>query len=264
MIRPRMLWLAFIRISIGTLLILLVASAYLLLNPDALYCLILTLPGVGQAPRPGVIAPPPVILVSPGPLPGGYRAFRGVYNGGTFSCGFLLDLEDGRWVAVNAAHSIPHLSPQTPAELWTPDGKRAALLKGQIAYGQIFSQNRFSMDYVLWTVAEDTPLDYFLKPDSRQQVEPGERVWVYSLRDNGAGGAKLWPGAVMSAAPDAIWIQLEDSFNPAGLSGCPVISQYTGRVLGMAVSGANQLPVVLGLHPMASLLEKAQAALPKP
>jgi hypothetical protein len=259
-----MLWPAFIRVLIGTLLIVLVAGVYLLLNPAALRSLILTLPGLGEAPLAGEVAPPPVILVPPGPLPGGYRAFGGIYNGGTFSCGFLLDLEDGRRVAVNAAHSIPRLSPQTPAELWTPDGKRAALLKGQIAYGQIFSQNRFSMDYVLWTVAADTASDYFLKPDPRQQVEPGERVWVYSLSDNGASGSKLWPGAVMSAAPDAIWIQLEDSFNPAGLSGCPVISQHTGRVLGMAVSGANQPPVVMGLHPIASLLEKAHAALPKP
>jgi hypothetical protein len=259
-----MLWPAFIRILIGILLVVLVVGTYLVLNPDALRGLILMMPGVGEAPLAGEIAPPPVILVPSGPLPGGYRAFGGTYNGNTFSCGFLLDLEDGRRVAVNAAHSIPHLPPQTPGELWAPDGKRAALLKGQIAYGQIFSQNRFSMDYVLWTVADDTAPEYFLKPDPRQQVEPGERVWVYSLSENGAGGSKLWPGAVMSAAPDAIWIQLEDSFNPAGFSGCPVISQHTGRVLGMAVSGANQPPVVMGLHPVASLVEKARKAFPGP
>jgi hypothetical protein len=40
-----------------------------------------------------------------------------------------------------------------------------------------------------------------------------------------------------------------------------VVSQFTGRVIGMAVSGANQPPVIMGLHPVASLVEKAQAAL---
>lgn len=53
---------------------------------------------------------------------------------------------------------------------------------------------------------------------------------------------------------------LEDSFNPAGYSGCPVVSQHTGRLVGMAVAGEDQHPVVMGLHPVGSLVEKALAA----
>jgi hypothetical protein len=35
----------------------------------------------------------------------------------------------------------------------------------------------------------------------------------------------------------------------------------TGRLIGMAVAGANQHPVVMGLHPAGSLVEKARMAL---
>jgi hypothetical protein len=70
-------------------------------------------------------------------------------------------------------------------------------------------------------------------------------------------------GVVVSASAEATWIQLEDSFDPAGYSGCPVISRHTGRLVGMAVAGADQHPVMMGLHPAGSLVEKATAALRK-
>jgi hypothetical protein len=110
-------------------------------------------------------------------------------------------------------------------------------------------------------VAENVDPGRFLKPD---QGESGERVLVFGQSDNGAGGSKSYPGVVISVTPEAIWIQLDDSFESYGFSGCPVISQYTGRVIGMAVAGVNKPPVVMGLHPVSSLVEKAKAALPAP
>jgi len=68
----------------------------------------------------------------------------------------------------------------------------------------------------------------------------------------------------MSASPEAIWIQMDESFDSRGLSDCPVISQYTGRLIGMVVAGVNKSPTALGLHPVSSLVEKARAAFIKP
>ena len=68
----------------------------------------------------------------------------------------------------------------------------------------------------------------------------------------------------MKVTPEATWVQLEGSFEPAGYSGCPVVSQYTGRLIGMSVAGANRHPVLIGLHPVGSLVEKARAALAAP
>jgi hypothetical protein len=99
-----------------------------------------------------------------------------------------------------------------------------------------------------------------LRPDERGQAQPGERVLVLSQ----APGAPRWPGVVIRSDAGAAWIQLDDAFDPRGLSGCPVVSQYTGRFIGMAVAGANRPPVVMGLHPAGSLVEKARAALAVP
>jgi hypothetical protein len=256
-------WRALILSLIGLLVFVLLLVLFLVASPKALRGVVplLPLPGVVELPTPGPTPPPPSVAVPPGPLPDGYRAFNGVYQGGTFACGFLLELEDGHRVGVSAAHATPQLPPGTPAEFRLPDGELGAALEGQLARGRPFYQDHFTMDYVLWAVADGAPPERFLKPDPRGKGESGEPVLVFSRAKSGAGGSKTWPGVVIHVTPEAVWIQLEDSFNPSGYSGCPVVSQYTGRVIGMVVAGENKHPVVMGLHPAASLVEKAQAAL---
>jgi hypothetical protein len=264
--RPRRLWTAFIRILLLALLVLAGSGIYLGLNPAALQDLItrLPLPGSVRIPTAGPTLPVPVILAPAGPLPSGSMALTGVYAGGIISCGFLLELDGGQRVGITAAHASPVLAPGTPAEFQSPDGVLVATLAGQIGQGATFVQDRLSMDYVLWSLAEPVDLQRFLKPDERGQGQPGEPVLVYSPFGDNAGGPKTWPGVVMSSSTTATWIHLDDSFPPGGFSGCPVISRVTGRLIGMAVAGADQPPVVMGLHPVGSLVEKARAALKVP
>ena len=70
-----------------------------------------------------------------------------------------------------------------------------------------------------------------------------------------------WPGVVMKVTEEAIFIQLDDVITPFGFSGCPVVSQHTGQVIGMAVAGWRRSPTRMGVHPIGSLVEKARAAL---
>ena len=264
---PRALRPVLARLLIGLLVVVLGLALYFSLNPSALADLLRAspIPGSVSIPTPGPTPPLPVISASPGPLPGGYPAYTGAFAGGTISCGFLLDLGSGYRVGVTAAHSSP---PGGSAEFYAPGGARAAVLPRQIARGQTFIGNQLSMDYVLWAV--DSAADYarFLSPDPRPLAQPGEPVYLYAPAVDDAGGPLRWPGVVVSAEPHAVWVQLEDSFSPAGYSGCPVVSRVTGRLLGMALAGAD-LPfeaggsaVVIGLHPVASLVEKTRAVLP--
>jgi hypothetical protein len=84
---------------------------------------------------------------------------------------------------------------------------------------------------------------------------------VYGRFDNGTGGSRSWTGVIITVTPEATWIQLDASFYPVGFSGCPVVSQNTGQVIGMAVAGRDLHPVVMGLHPIGSIVEKAEKAL---
>jgi hypothetical protein len=263
-VRLRMLWLAFIRLLIVLLIAVLGLVLILAFNPGALRAIVALVPGIVEMPVFGSRSPVPVINVPQGHLPGGFRAFTGWFSGISISCGFLMELEDGRVVGVTAAHATAPLPRGIPAEFYAPDGVLMASLKGQIGRGQTFRQDHLSFDYVLWAVAENTDPMLFLKADLRYQGQPGEGVVVIGWPSDGAGGSIHWPGVVMKVTPEATWIQLEGSFEPAGYSGCPVVSQYTGRLIGMAVVGANRPPVIMGLHPVGSLLEKARTALASP
>ncbi len=263
MLRPQKLWPAFIRVLIATLIGMLALAIFLALNPGMLRALVLLfpIPGVTDIPQAGPTPPPPVINAARGTLPVGTLAFTGLTQGHVISCGFLLELDDGQRVGVSAAHATPRQPSGIPAEFRFADGKPAAILTSQIAHGRVFYQNHFSTDYALWSVAEDTPIERFLKPDPRGQGQPGERILVLRQAGEYERGPNGWPGVITRVTPEATWVQLDDSFDPRGYSGCPVISQHTGRLIGMAVAGANQHPVVMGLHPAGSLVEKAQAAL---
>ena len=263
LIRTRKLWAAFLRVLILILVVLIGTGIFLALSPGVLGDLIflLPIPGSARIPPAGPTPQPPSVSIPPGPLPVGHQAYAGVYGEGGISCGFLLQLQDGRQVGVTAAHATAQLPAGTPAEFHSPDGALVATLKSQIGRGAPFTQNRLSMDYVVWSLAGPVDPQRFLRPDPRGQGLLGEPVLVYSPFGDGAGGPKAWPGVVMSTSASATWIQLDDSFSPGGFSGCPVISRITGRLIGMAVAGANQPPVVMGLHPVGSLVEKVQAAL---
>jgi hypothetical protein len=259
----RPLWRAVSRVLIGVLAVLVLIALYLSMNPGALTTVVasLPLPGAVKMPAPGPTPFPPVIDAPQGDVPHGYVAFTGRANTIDFSCGFLLRLENGRLVGVSAAHATPVLPPGTPAEFLLPGGARAAILNGQIAHGRAFQQDHFTMDFVLWAVGEISDPQRYILPDPRGAGQPGEKVLVYGRIEDGAGGSQSWPGVVMAVEPEATWIQLTDSFSPLGFSGCPVVSQYTGRVIGMAVAGHDMPPVVMGLHPIGSIVEKAEKAL---
>jgi hypothetical protein len=275
----------FARLLITLLLGILGLALYFSLNPPALAAVLRAapIPGSVPIPTPGPTPPLPVIAASPGPLPTGYQAYAGAFAGGLISCGFLLDLGDntrarGARVGVTAAHASPRLPPGEPAEFRLPDSSRVALLPAQIAFGETFIGGQLTMDYALWSVDPAVDPDRFLSPDPRPLAQPGEPVYLYAPVADAAGGPLRWPGTVVSAAPDAIWVQLEDSFSPVGYSGCPVVSRVTGKLIGMALAGADMpaagagvqgMPaggpsVVIGLHPVASLVEKVRAELHLP
>lgn len=256
--------LALIRILIASLLVGLLLLVFLVLNPGILRALVrwLPVPGVVDIPAPGATPAPPAINLPPGAVPSGFLALWGEYSGGQFGCGFLLGLDDGRRVGVSAAHATAPLLPHVPGRFRAIDGTTAAALEGQVARGHTFIRDDFTTDYVLWGVAEVTHPESLLRPDPRGQGQPGESVLLLSPFEADSGGSKGWPGVVMRAAPTVTWVQLEASLDPRGLSGCPVVSLVTGRLVGMAVAGQNTSPSVIGLHPVASLVEKARQVAP--
>jgi hypothetical protein len=259
--RVSLFWRAFIRSFIVILALLLIFILVLVFNSGMLraFAQWIGVPNIVEIPPLDPTLPPPIILAPPGKLPGGTVSFEGNASGTSFACGFLLELDDGRKIGVSTAHASPVLAPQVGAVFSSPDHDVLAPLLSQIAHGKAFTSDDFTVDYALWSVSKTVDPVLFLKPDPRGQGQPGELVQVYSPFDRNS-----YQGVVSKVTDQATWIQLSDSFNPVGFSGCPVISRYTGKVLGMAVAGANKPPVVMGLHPISSIVAKAAAALSAP
>jgi len=117
---------------------------------------------------------------------------------------------------------------------------------------------------VLLNVPTEATIDpaLVLDPDPRGLPQAGERVMLYSLMND---QARRFDGAVLSVDPTAVWVVMDEEFEPSGLSGSPFISQHTGKVIGMAIATTRRGgKVLLGLHPIGSLVEKALRALTFP
>jgi len=261
MIRMRLLWRAFVRLLIVCLAAIAAGLLYLAIMPGALQDLYLAVSGNAEIPVFGEIPAPPVIEAPRGELPRGVLAYSGLIGSDSFACGFLLELEDGQHVGVSAAHATRTMDLGEQAEFISPGGDLRVRLERQVRRGQPFYREHFTMDYVIWSVVEDAFPGSFLQPDVRGQAQPGERVRVFGPSIDAKNRPLNWPGVVMKVDPEATWIQLDASFDPRGYSGCPVVSEYTGRLVGMAVAGSNRPPVVMGLHPVESLVKLAEEAL---
>jgi hypothetical protein len=54
---------------------------------------------------------------------------------------------------------------------------------------------------------------------------------------------------------------MDERFDPSLMSGSPLVSQHTGQVVGMAVAASpRRTRLYLGVHPIGSIVEKAESA----
>ena len=177
--------------------------------------------------------------------------------------GFLIRLSDGEIVGVTPAHGFSFGDPDHPLEQialgvsgQTDFVVEFDTLRGQP--GQPRTGGDMTVDYVL--LQTDQPIDpsFVLTPDLRGAPQPGERVSLFSCSDV---SQRILEGTVQSVSDTAVWVLMDELFNPNGMSGSPFVSQHTGHVVGMAIAVSprgNRL--LLGVHPIGSIVELAESA----
>ncbi len=220
----------------------------------------------GRRLLPPNVPPIPVIHAPHGALPTAQVGLveQAQYVGGGYhpvGRGFIFQLPDNRLVGVTTAHSVSFGSLQRIALARSESTDRvieADTLLGEPGVPR--SGEDMTVDYILLNVPSGYSIDpaLILQPDPRDLPQPGERVSLYTVQ---ADLPHIFEGAVLSAEPQAVWVVMDEVFEPSGLSGSPFISQYTGKVIGMAIATTHSGgKVLLGVHPIASLVAKAQAA----
>lgn len=192
---------------------------------------------------------------------------------------FVLALPEGGEVGVTAAHNLDLGDPDHPLESMvlriatTGDGLGG--VEGELGGGEGGPGSGASMqvvglhgepgrprqfgldlseDHVLLRLERGEVTGLALVPDLRGGAQPGERI----LLIGGIDGSRH-AGSVFQAGADGIWCLMDDVFEPGLISGSPVVSLHTGRVVGMALAaGKREGRLVLGLHPIGPLVELAQ------
>jgi hypothetical protein len=231
----------------------------------------LPLPGHALAPTLGPTPPPPTLTAPRGELPTEHAGLEewAYFSGGSsgpIGSGFLLRLPSGEVIGVTTAHSfylsgwpgkaidsMAFLPPQHDAPVATFDAFYGPP-------GHVFTQYHFSNDYALLKVTQLNDEALVLEPDPRGAPQAGERVTLSSGFGDGSGQPRWFTGTVLAVGPEAVWVLMDDSFNPGGMSGSPLFSQHTGKVVGMAVAAPSGGQVQIGFHPIASILQKAAAS----
>lgn len=235
--------------------------------------LVMVAVGIGRVywqayPPPGPMPAAPTIHASPGSVPDGPVGL-GLwvrYSGEVESragAGFLLRM-DGGWVGVSAAHNLSFDDPTRPIEvisLRVPGDVDNVVsftaLHG--SPGRPRTGDDLTVDYLLLHSPQDAALDpaLLLAPDLRRGgPQAGERVTLIG----GVTRSERWHGSVYSAEAHAAWVVMDEWFNPAGMSGAPVVSQTTGQVVGMAIAAQPMgTRLAIGLHPIGALVERIAA-----
>jgi hypothetical protein len=210
--------------------------------------------------------PPPTILAPHGAMPTAPAGLQALaqYQGETFqpvASGFLLVVDNRNVIGVTTAHSFAFGNPDRLLEriaLALPGEPRTLAefdtLRG--LPGRSTTASDLTPDYVLLQASQPITPELALFPDPRGGPQAGERVWL--LSGTGPGNEPPLEGTVQSVGDSAVWILMDRWFNPIGMSGSPVVSEYTGQVVGMVVvGGPRRNRVLIGIHPIGSLVRLA-------
>lgn len=206
---------------------------------------------------------PPTILAARGTPPAGIVAFEEQVKTSTgyatVGCGFLLRLPSGDAVGVTTAHS---LGEGRFAPIAFQQAGRDSIVA---SFGQLYAPlgrprtgADMTIDYVVMRPDAEPVAAFVLQPDPRGAPQPGERVTLYSGLGDGRGNPRLLPGTVESVDDNGAWIRMDEAFDPAGMSGSPILSQHTGQVVGMIIvmnwAGGR---LRIGINPIGAILDAA-------
>jgi hypothetical protein len=217
-------------------------------------------------PRPFLppLPPPPRIDADRGDSPAGVVAFEErIWNGDGYDLigsGFLLELPGGNVIGVTTAHSLGGRDFAPMAFTVAGGGETAATFsRPYIGRGQPRTGADMTIDYILLGLDAVPAPAYVLQPDPRGAPQPGERVSLYSGLGDGYGRGHILHGTVESADDNGAWVRMDSLFDPGQMSGSPVISEYTGKVVGMTIAASlRQGALSIGINPIGAIIARAK------
>jgi hypothetical protein len=232
----------------------------------------LALPRLFPSPPSGSPPPQPTIVAARGDLPSALVGLQewARYEGEAYQLsgsGFFFSGPNGDVIGATSAHSLDMGNPSHVLErvaFRIAEGDDFVVecteLYGLPGRPRLFGLD-LTRDFVLLKPSGDVDPALVIGPDPRGAPQPGERVVLYSGLGETANAGSLLEGTVLAVNGTGVWILMDERFEPGLMSGSPVLSQHTGRVIGMVLTATLRGgELVLGIHPIGSLVEKAEQA----
>ncbi len=98
---------------------------------------------------------------------------------------------------------------------------------------------------------EGVPAGVVLELDPRTAIDPNERVYFHDKCAFGQKNYAILEGLLIRTAPEQYEVMLYQDIRPESQSGSPVISQATGKVIGIVAeagaSGGDVTSMLLGV-----------------
>jgi hypothetical protein len=234
----------------------------------ALLLIALALPKLVASPPGGPVPTAPEISAPQGEIPSGAVSFQewARYQDGEYElvgCGFIFRYDPAGVVAATTAHSVDLRARVLEAIAFGLPDMAGLIFESKGFHGAPGRPRAFGLDmrvdYLLLEPPDWIHESQILVADPRGVPQPGEKVMLLTCGRRGVGSSGSWGGNVLEVSQSVIWIAMHDQFNPAEMSGSPIISAHTGEAVGMAVA-ASQQPgrLLIGAHPIGSLVQKAR------
>ncbi len=207
---------------------------------------------------------PPIIAAARDALPAGIVAFEERVKWGDryglAGSGFFLGLANGDVIGVTTAHSLEGIGFTHIVFARAGDEQEpvAAFSELYAPLGRPPTADNVTVDCTLLKPESPPHPALVLQADPRGAPQLGERVLLFSGLGDGRGRQRTLPGTVESADGNAVWLRMDEVFDPTFMSGSPVLSQHTGRVVGVTILASLVSGTLrIGINPIAAILAHA-------
>lgn len=172
--------------------------------------------------------------------------------------GSFIRAPNGKIIGLTSAHFIDFSGPLLLEVEWLDIKTNKAIASSRKSWGMPGRQGSHEpldlrSDYLLLLMEKEVSSQSILEMDQRTDLPIGERIWFPNKNATAKEGYDLIEGKTHKTGAAYITIKLDKKIDLQSRSGTPVISQSTGKVIGILTSCDNTDTTLLYLAPGLSI-----------
>lgn len=188
----------------------------------------------------------PNVLIS---SPGKNIVFQPQFKWANHTCtqqgtGSFLKTPTGKVIGLTSAHFINFSGPKLLQVDWLDIRTKKTIATSVKSWGAPGCEGSYHpldlrSDYMLMVIEGNICSESLLEIDHRNATEVGERIWFPNKNAEAFFGYDLIEGTITEVKNTHIIVLLDQSIDLQSRSGTPILSQTTGKVIGILTGGED-------------------------